>query len=162
MMLVKVTSTIVTSTFPLANAFVDEDEAPHWSLLPLAALRRLQHFVVDTEIITWEPWECTVVQKRLLDVISAISRSISHLSLNFNLADWRLATADCLLSETRWAILDNHISQLSNLKMLEIALDIKVVDGRDDYSQSAVDNTVRRTILEQLPICAGTWYVYMD
>lgn len=131
---------------------VDGIVADDWSGLPLAHLRRLDHFEVDTDVVVWDPEDFILVQGRLLHCVKTISRSIEQLTLNFHFDDQRLAIAEYMLSERSWSTLDECISRMPNLQSLGIVLDI---GGIDLNSQALMSYSVRRSILDQLSLSTG-------
>lgn len=114
----------------------------------------LRTFILDLDVLDWEPIESNIMQDTAVCCLKMISPSIKKLRLQFYLMDLRLARVDCLFSETRWTVLDYVLSCLPALETIEIALNVKVFIGHDEFVSHEVDEGFRRSIVERLSLTA--------
>lgn len=136
------------------NCLLDVDSSM-WSTLPLAQLMTLRTFVLELDVLDWEPEESNTMQDTALSCLKTISPTITNLQLHFYLIDIELASVRCLLSESRWIILDGVVSQLLELETFEIVLNVKVFLGVDEYISKVIEDGLRIKFLQALHRTAG-------
>lgn len=131
---------------------LDVEDGAMWSTLPLFELVALRTFVLDLDVLDWEPEDSNIMQEMALSCLKILPPTIVNLHLQFYLIDIELATAECLLSETRWTVLDKILSRFSQLETFEIALNVKVFLGNEAHVSKVVDESLRQKFLHRLRI----------
>lgn len=143
-----------------ADEWISGVEDAMWSTLPLAELAALRTFVLELDVLDWEPEESNTMQDTALTCLKIISPTITKLQLQFYLIDIGLASVCCLLSDSRWMTLDRIVSQLPKLETFQIVLNVKVFLGVDEYVSQDVEHGVRAKFLQRLHLTVGQ-YMHM-
>lgn len=133
-----------------AHIFLVLDDGTRWDTLPLAHLIHLNSFVLVTNVMDWKADEYTIVQEGFIGCMRALSPTVSHLHLRFNLADICLAHPECLLSKHRWQLLDRILAELPHLHLCVFAFTLKLDIVCDQYASTPMDTTIRSLIAERL------------
>lgn len=139
--------------YNLKRISVEVEEAL-WSTLPLTDLMSLRTFILNLDVLDWEPTESNIMQETALCCLKIISPSITELRLQFYLMDLRLARADCLFSEARWTVVDYALSCLPALETVEISVNVKVFIGHDKFVCRKVDERFERSLVNRLSLTA--------